>query len=160
VKENTMNKRRRTTMNKAQKRTWLRLLISVTTLLVAAILIIYFRSRGIDIYDFSTPARIRRYILLGVLSASPLILIGVSEWGWKKVYDERDMQIDNKAVIGGAVAAVVFLGLAGLYLTVATKMGSIKAVSVVFLVYLACLVWNLVLSIVALILYGRRDRNE
>ena len=147
-------------MNKAQKRTWFRLLISLLALLVASILIEYFRNRGIDIYDWSTPARIRRYILLGVLSAIPLILIAVIEWGWKKVYDERDKQIDNEAVIGGAVAAMAFLSLAGVYSTGATKMGSIKAVSVVFLVYLACLVWNLVLSIVALILYGRRERNE
>ncbi len=100
-------------MNKAQTRTWLRLLISVAALLVASILIMYFRSRGIDIYDFSTPARIRRYILLGVLSAIPLILIAVIEWGWKEIYDERDKQIDNKAVIGGAVAAIAFLSLAG-----------------------------------------------
>jgi len=147
-------------MNRAQRTTWLRLLISVAALLVASILIIYFRSRGIDIYDWSTTAHITRYILLGVLSAIPLILIGVIEWGWKKTYDERDKQIDNEAVIGGAVAAIVFLSLAGVYLTGATKMGSIKAVSVLFLVYLACLVWNLVLSAVALILYGRRERNE
>ena len=147
-------------MNKAQKRTWLRLLISLVTLLIASILIIYFRSRGIDIYDFSTPARIRRYVLLGILSAIPLILIVVIEWGWKKVYDERDMQIDHQAVICGAVAALAFLGLAGWYLTVTTKMGSIKAVSIVFLVYLASLVWNLVLSIVALIQYGRVSKGE
>ena len=147
-------------MNKAQRTTWLRLLISLVALLVASILIMYFRSRGIDIYDWSTPARIRRYILLGVLSAIPLILIAVIEWDWKKVYDERDKQIDNDAVIGGAVAAIAFLSLAGVYLTGATKMGSIKAVSVVFLVYLACLVWNLVLSIVALILYGRACKGE
>ncbi len=147
-------------MNTAQKRTWLRLLISLVALSVASILVIYFRNRGIDIYDFSTPARIRRYVFLGVLSAIPLILIAVIEWGWKKVYDERDMQIDHKAVIGGAVAALTFLSVAGLFLTVSTKMGSIRAVSVVFLVYLACLVWNLVLSIVALILYGRARRGD
>ncbi len=147
-------------MNRAQKRTWIRLLISLGALLMASILIIYFRSRGIDIYDWSTPARIRRYILLGVLSAVPLILIVVIEWGWKKVYDERDKQIDNEAVIGGAVAAFAFLGLAGMYLTMTTKMGSIKAASVLFLVYLAYLVCNLVLSIVALILYGRAPKGE
>jgi len=147
-------------MNKAQKNTWLRLLISLGALLMASILIIYFRSRGIDIYDWSTPARIRRYVFLGVLSTIPLILIAAIEWGWKEVYDERDKQIDNEAVIGGAVAAIAFLSLAGVYLTGATKMGSIKAVSVVFLVYLACLVWNLVLSIVALILYGRACKGE
>jgi len=63
-------------MNKAQKRTWLRLLISLATLLIASIFIIYFRSRGIDIYDFSTPAHIRRYILLGIFSAIPPWLQG------------------------------------------------------------------------------------
>ena len=147
-------------MNKAQRTTWLRLLISVAALLVVSILIKYFRSRGIDIYDWSTPTRIIRYVLLGVLSAIPLILIAVIEWGWKKTYDERDKQIDNDAVIGCAVAAIAFLSLAGVYLTGATKMGTIKAVSVLFLAYLACLVWNLVLSVVALILYGRRARGD
>ena len=147
-------------MNKAQKRTWLRLLISVATLLIASIFIMYFRSRGIDIYDFSTPARIRRYILLGVLSAIPLILIVVIDWGWKKVYDERDKQIDNQAAVCGGVGALTFLALAGWYLTIATKMGSIKAVLIMFLVYLAFFVSIFVLSIVALILYGRRERNE
>ncbi len=110
-------------MNKAQTRTWLRLLISVATLFIASIFIIYLRSSRMDIYDFSTLARIRRYVLLGVLSAIPLILISVTEWGWKKVYNERDMQIDRQAVIGGAVGAFIFLGAAGWFLTVATKKG-------------------------------------
>jgi hypothetical protein len=76
------------------------------------------------------------------------------EWGWKKIYDERDMQIDRQAVILGAVGAFIFLGGAGWYLSVVTKMGSIKAVLIMLLVYLAYFVWNLVLSIVALIHYG------
>ena len=147
-------------MNKAQKRTWLRLLVSLVALLVAAILIIYFRSRGIDIYDYSTPARIRRYVLLGLLSAVPIILIAVIDWGWKKVYDERDLRIEREAAICGWVGALTFIALAGWYLTVATKMGSIKAVLILFLVYLAFFVSIVVLSIVALILYGRRERGE
>ena len=147
-------------MNKAQKRTWLRLLISVATLLIASIVIMYVRSSGIDVFDFSTPARIRRYVLLGILFAIPLILIVVIEWGWKKIYDERDMQIDRQAVILGAVGAFGFLTLAGGFLAVATKMGSIKAGSIIPLVYLACFVWNLVFSIAALILYGRIGKGE
>ena len=142
-------------MNKAQKRIWLRLLISVATLLIASILIIYFRSRGIDIYDFSTPERIKRHVLLGILSAVPLILIVVIDWGWKKVYDERDLQIERRAAILGAVGAFTFLAGAGWFLTVDTKMGSIKAVLILLLVYLAYFVSNLVLSIVALIQHGR-----
>ena len=147
-------------MNKAQKRTWLRLLISLVALLVASILIMYFRSRGIDIYDWSTPARIRRYVLLGILSAIPIILIAVIDWGWKKVYDERDLQIEREAAICGWVGALAFIALAGWYLTVATKMGFIRAVVILLLVYLAFFVSIVVLSIVALILYGRRERNE
>ena len=142
-------------MNTAQKRTWLRLLVSVATLLIASIFIIYFRSRGIDIYDVSTPARIRRYVLLGLLSAVPCILIAVIDWGWKKVYDERDLQIERRAAILGAIGAFTFLAGAGWFLTVDTKMGSIKAVLILLLVYLAYFVSNLVLSIVALIQYGR-----
>ncbi|MHC4627015.1 MAG: hypothetical protein ACYTDV_08550 [Planctomycetota bacterium] len=95
-------------MNKAQKRTWIRLLICAVTLLVAVTLIVYFRRAGIDIYDFSTPERIRRYMLLGFLSAVPLILIVVIDWGWKKVYDERDLQIERRAAILGAIGAFTF----------------------------------------------------
>jgi hypothetical protein len=149
-------------MNKAQKRTWLRLLVSLVTLLVASILIIYFRSRGIDIYDVSTPARIKRYVLLGILSAIPIILIAVIDWGWKKVYDERDLQIERQAGICGGVGALTFLALAGWYLTVATKMGFIRAVLILLLVYLAFFVGIVVLSVVALIQYGwgAKDAEE
>ncbi|MHC4354261.1 MAG: hypothetical protein ACYS0H_16265, partial [Planctomycetota bacterium] len=146
-------------MNEAQKRTWLRLLIAVATLLIASIFIMYFRSRGIDIYDVSTPARIRRYILLGILSAIPLILIAVIDWGWKKVYDERDLYIERRAAICGGIGALTFLALAGWYLTVATKMGFVRAVLIILLVYLAFFVGTAVLSIVALILYGRRAKG-
>ncbi|MHC4494620.1 MAG: hypothetical protein ACYSYM_02225 [Planctomycetota bacterium] len=147
-------------MNRAQKRTWLRLLTSLATLLIASIFIMYFRSRGIDIYDFSTPARIRRYILLGVLSAIPCILIAVIDWGWKKVYDERDLQIERQAAVCGWLGALTFVALAGWYLTVATKMGFIRAVLILLLVYLAFFVSIVVLSIVALILYGRACKGE
>ncbi len=147
-------------MNKAQKRACLRLLISVATLLIASIVIIYIRSSGINIVDFSTQARIIRYILFGILSAIPLILIVVTEWDWKKVYDERDKQIDCQAVILGTIGAFIFLSGAGWFLTVDSKMGSIKAPLIILLVYLACFVWTLVLSIAALIQYGPRYKGE
>jgi hypothetical protein len=69
------------------------------------------------------------------------------------------MQIDRQAVILGAVGAFIFLGGAGWYLSVVTKMGSIKAVLIMLLVYLAYFVWNLVLSIVALVQYGRGGKG-
>ncbi len=147
-------------MNKAQKRMWLCLLISLATLLISSIVIIYVWSSGIDIYDFSTPTRIRRFRLFGSLGTIPLILMVVTQWGWKKVYDERDRQIDRQAAIYGSAGALFFLGGAAWFLTVATKMGSIKTMSVAFLVYLTAFVWCLVSSIVALIQYGGRARRE
>jgi hypothetical protein len=80
--------------------------------------------------------------------------------GWKKLYDERDKQINRQAVIWGAFVASTFLAVAGLFLTVYTKMGSIKAVLIMPLVYLAYFVWNLVLSIVALFQYGCDGKGE
>ncbi|MHC4459968.1 MAG: hypothetical protein ACYS30_00930 [Planctomycetota bacterium] len=53
----------------------------------------------------SQPAR---YIILGLLSAIPIVLIVVINWRWKKVYDERDKQIDHKAVIYSAIGAFIF----------------------------------------------------
>ena len=147
-------------MNKAQKRTWLRLLISLATLFIASIFIIYFRSRGIDFYDFSTPGRIIRHVLLGILSTVPFILIVFIDWGWRKVYDERDLQIERQVVILGAIGAFTFLAGAGWFLTVETKMGSIKAVLIFLLIYLAYFVGSLVSSIVALIRYGFRPKGE
>jgi len=70
------------------------------------------------------------------------------------------LQIESQAAICGWVGALTFLALAGWYLTVATKMGSIKAVLILFLVYLAFFVSIVVLSIVALIHYGRQAKGE
>ena len=144
-------------MNKAQKRTWLRFAVSFTTILIAAIVISYIRRNAIDIYDMTQPAR---YRILGLLAAIPLILIVVIDWRWKKIYDERDREIDRKAVIYGAVGAFFFLAGAGWLLVVITKMGSIKAPSIILLVYLACFVWNLVSSVYALMQYGREFKGE
>jgi hypothetical protein len=55
-------------MNRGQTKTWLRLLVSVVTLLVAAMLIMYFRRTGVDIYDVGTPERIRRHVLLATVA--------------------------------------------------------------------------------------------
>ena len=74
------------------------------------------------------------------------IMIVITNWRWKKVYDERDKQIDRKAIVCGSIGAFIFLGGAGWLLSVMTKMGSIKAPLVILLVYLACFVWILVSS--------------
>ena len=144
-------------MNKAQKRTWLCFLISFATLVVSTAVITYIRQNEIDIYDLSKPARMR---ILSLLMTIPLILIVITNWRWKKVYDERDLQIDRKAIVCGSIGAFIFLGGAGWLLSVMTKMGSIKAPLVILLVYLACFVWVLVSSTAALIQYGWKIKGE
>ena len=143
-------------MNKAQKRTWIRFGISLATLLIAVAVIVFIRINEIDIYG--QPMTFR---LLGILCTIPLILIVITDWRWKKVYDERDMMIDRKANAIGIVGTFIFLGGAGWFLCVTTRMGSIRALLILTLVYLACFVLILVSSVAALIQYDRRgEKNE
>jgi len=143
-------------MNKAQKRTWLNFAISLATILISAVVITYIRQNEINIFDLSKPTRNR---ILGLFCTIPLIMIVVINWRWKKDYDERDMLIDHKANAIGIVGAFAFLGGSGWFLSVMTKMGSIKAPLVILLVYLACFVWILVSSTAALIQYGWRSEG-
>ena len=144
-------------MNKAQKRTWLCFAISLATIIIAAVVITYIRQNEINIYDLSKPTRLR---ILSLFMTIPLILIVITNWHWKKVYDERDKQIDRKAIVCGSIGAFIFLGGAGWLLSVMTKMGSIKAPLVILLVFLACFVWILVSSVAALIQYGWESKGE
>lgn len=144
-------------MNKAQKRTFICLAISFATLVISAAIIAYIWRNEINIYDLSKPTRFR---ILSLLMTIPLILIVITKWRWKKVYDERDKQIDRKAIVCGSTGAFIFLGGAGWLLSVMTKMGSIKAPLVILLVYLACFVWILVSSVAALIQYGWKAKGE
>jgi hypothetical protein len=98
--------------------------------------------------------------MLGLLNAIPLILIIILEWRWKKIYDERDIEIARRALYYGIVGAFIFLGGAGWFLTVITKLGSIEAHLIMSLVYIACFVWILVSSIAALIQYGCSGKGE
>ncbi len=144
-------------MNKAQKRTFICLAISFATLVTSAAIIAYIWRNEINIYDLSKPTRLR---ILSLFMTIPLILIVIANWRWKKVYDERDKQIDRKAIVCGSIGAFIFLGGAGWLLSVMTKMGSIKAPLVILLVYLACFVWILVSSVAALIQYGWESKGE
>jgi hypothetical protein len=144
-------------MNKAQKRTWLNFAISLATLVISAAVIAYIWRNEINIFDLSKPTRIR---ILGLFFTIPLILIVIVAWGWRKDYDERDMLIDYKANTIGIVGAFGFLGGAGWYLSVVTKMGSVRAPLICTLVYLACFVWILVSSVAALVQYGGTCKGE
>jgi len=144
-------------MNKAQQRTWLNFMISLATLVISSVVIAYIWRNEINIYDTSNPTRIR---ILGLFCTIPLIMIVIINWRWKRDYDERDMLIDHKANAIGIVGALVFLGGSGWFLSVMTKMGSVRAPLICTLVYLACSVWILVSSTAALVQYGRSDKGE
>ena len=143
-------------MNKAQKRTWLCFAISLATILIAAAVIAFIRINKIDIYEPTT-----RFRMLGILCTIPLILIVIIGARFpKKNFDERDKLIDRKANAIGIVGAFIFLAGAGsFYVLLAGRMGSIKAVLIIHLVYLACFVWILVSSVAALIQYGWRGKD-
>ena len=144
-------------MNKAQKRIWLKLVVSMSGLLVMAFTLAVIEIYNLDMADATDHTALR---VLGLLCSIPLILIVILDWSWKKIYDERDRQIDREATICGTIGAFIFLAGAGWLLTITTKMGSIKASLVISLVYFACFVWILVSSVFALIKYGREIKGE
>jgi len=138
-------------MNKAQKRTWCKLAVSILGLMVMSGALSIMKIYNLEMRDPQDHNAIR---MLGLLNTIPLILIVVLDWRWKKIYDERDIEIERRALYYGIVGAFIFLGAAGWYLTVVTRLGSVKAHLIVSLVYLACFVWILVSSSAALIQYG------
>lgn len=144
-------------MNKAQKRTWGKLVVSIAGLLFMSGALTIMKIYNLEMRDPQDHNAIR---MLGLLNTIPLILIIILEWRWKKIYDERDMLISHKANAIGIVGAFIFLGGAGWFLTVITKLGSIKASLIMSLVYLAVFVWILVSSVAALIQYGRTGKGE
>jgi hypothetical protein len=144
-------------MNKAQKRIWLKLVVSMVGLMVIAFNLAIIKIYNLDMADATDHTAFR---FLGLICTIPLVLIVILDWSWKKLYDERDRQINHEATIHGIVGAFIFLAGAGLLLTVVTKMGSIKASLIISLVYLACFVWILVSSVSALIKYGWKVEGE
>ena len=144
-------------MNKAQKRIWGKLIVSIAGLLVMSSALTIMKICNLEMRDAQDHDAIR---ILGLLNTVPLILIVILEWRWKKIYDERDIEIDRRALHYGMVGAFIFLGGAGWYLTVITKLGSVKADLIVSLVYLAVFVCILVSSAAALIQYGWRNKGE
>ena len=144
-------------MNKAQKRIWGKLIVSIAGLLVMSSALTIMKICNLEMRDAQDHDAIR---ILGLLNTVPLILIVILEWRWKKIYDERDIEIDRRALHYGIVGAFIFLGGAGWYLTVITRLGSVKADLIISLVYLAVFVCILVSSVAALIQYGWRNKGE
>ena len=144
-------------MNKAQRRTWCKLAVSILGLMVMSGALTIMKIYNLEMRDPQDHNAIR---MLGLLNTIPLILIVILEWRWKKIYDERDIEIERRALYYGILGVFMFLGAAGWFLTVVTKLGSIKAHMIISLVYLACFVWILVSSSAALIQYGWRNKGE
>ncbi|MHC4426700.1 MAG: hypothetical protein ACYSYV_11475 [Planctomycetota bacterium] len=111
-------------MNRAQKRTWCKLAVSILGLMVMSGTLTIMKIYNVEMRDPQDHNAIR---MLGLLNTIPLIMIVILDWRWKKIYDERDKLIDSKANAIGIVGTFIFLAGAGWFLTVVTKLGSIKA---------------------------------
>jgi hypothetical protein len=139
-------------MNKAQRRTWLSLVISIAGISFGAAAIAAVKIMQLDIANTNHHTTFR---LLGLAFTIPLILMVILSWRIPgKEYDERDKQIEHKAFIFGTVGVFIFLGAASWFLSIVTKMGSIKVAQITVLVYLAAFVWYLISSVAALVQYG------
>jgi hypothetical protein len=144
-------------MNKAEKRIWGKLIVSIAGLLVMSATLTIIKIYNLEMRDPQDHNAIR---MLGLLNTIPLILMVILEWRWKKIYDERDIEIDRRALYYGIVGAFTFLAGAGWYLTVITRLGSVKADLIISLVYLAVFVCILVSSAAALIQYRWTGKGE
>ncbi len=144
-------------MNKAQKRTWLSLVISLAGICFGAVVITLLKIMQLDIANTNHHMTFR---LLSLLLAVPLILMVIIGARFpKKNFDERDKLIDRKANAVGIVGVFIFLGAASQFLGIVTRMGSVKTVQIGVLVYLAAFVWILISSFAALIQYGRSNKG-
>jgi len=144
-------------MNKAQKRVWLKLAVSVAGLLVMAGMLTVIEIHSLDMADATDHTALR---VLGLLCTIPLILVVILDWGWKRIYDERDMDIERRSLTIGIIAAFGFLGGAAVILLVIRPLGAIKIIflpSLVYLAYFACLLAS---SVAALIQYGWKIKGE
>jgi len=91
--------------------------------------------------------------LLGLLCTIPLILIVILDWGWKKVYDERDLDIERGSLPLGMVGVFAFLTGAAMALGFIWPLESVSISTMLSLIYLAYFACLLVSSVAALTHY-------
>ncbi len=138
-------------MNRAQKRTWLSLVISLAGICLGAIAMLS-KANNDQRPTFS---------LLGLALTIPLIsMVILSMRIPGKEYDERDRKIENKALIFGIFGVFAFLGGICVLLCITKPMGFIEVRRILLLVYLAAFVWFLTSSVAALIQYNWRIKGE
>ena len=137
-------------MNEAQRRTWKRSVVSLAGLLVMGGVLAVTAIRGLDIANEGDHTALR---LLGLLCTVPLIALVFVDRGWRKVYDERDLEIERQALHAGSLAVYLLLAVIALGLTVTMPLGSIRVTYLPSLVYLAFFSHVLAASVAALVYY-------
>jgi len=147
-------------MNRAQKRTWLSLAISLAGILLGAAAITLIKIMKLDM------ANTNHHTILRLLSLPPTIpLISMVILSWRlptKGDDERDKEIDRKSMSYGIIGAFVFLGAAVLVLVIMSPLGSMKTFFLPSLVYLAFFVAVMVSSVAVLLQYawGNKEKSH
>jgi hypothetical protein len=145
-------------MNKAQKRTWLSLVISLAGISLGATAVTLIKIMQLDIANTNHHMTIR---LLSLPATIPLISMVILSWRLPiKGYDERDRGIERKSMGYGVIGAFVFLGAAVLVLGIMSPLGSMKIFFLSALVYFAFFVSLIVSSVAALFQYGWREKSN
>ena len=145
-------------MNRAQKRTWLCLVISLTGISIGATAVTLIKIMQLDIANTNHHMTLR---LLSLPATIPLILMVILSWRLPiKGYDERDREIERKSMGYGIIGAFVFLGAAVLVLGIMSPFGSMRIFFLSSLVYFAYFVSQIVSSVSALFQYGWREKGN
>ena len=145
-------------MNKAQKRTWLCLVISLAGISLGATAVTLIKIMQLDIANTNHHTILR---LLSLPPTIPLILMVILSWRLPtKRYDERDREIERKSMGYGITGAFVFFGAAVLVLGAVSPFGSMKIFFLSSLVYFAFFVSQVVSSVAALLQYGWREKGN
>jgi hypothetical protein len=145
-------------MNKAQKRTWLTLVISLAGISLGATTVTLIKIMRLDITNPNHHTTLR---LLGLPLTIPLILMVIMSWRLPiKGYDERDRGIERKSMGYGIIGAFIFLGAAVLVLNIMSPLGSMKIFFLSSLVYFAYFISQIVSSVAALLQYGLREKEN
>ncbi len=142
-------------MSKAQRHTWLRLLISVMGIGLMTGLLLIVSARDMSL---SNPSDHFTYRVLGLISTIPLILLVLLDWRWKKrgIADERDLEIERRAWGIGATATFAIVTGAVLVSLFMGPLGTVTIHDLPSLIYIAYFVFLLTSSTAALIVYRRQ----
>jgi len=144
-------------VNRAHRRTWGNLAVSVAGILLMSGVLAVMEIYDIRLADSEDHTALR---VMGVLCTIPLILIAILQWGWKKIYDERDLDIERRSMLIGGTVGLCFLGGGSVVMVVTRPLGTIDIYHLPSLFYITCFVLWGASAAAALILYGRGGRDE